>query len=422
MGRAGCGKTTRAPQARGLRAPWCVHRTRRFSALTWLPLAGLMPLALFPSPARGQSLFATRGLGVPVAPLDARARVLGGVGVGLLGLNPSLVNPAEVAGLRRRGISVASQPSSRSMQLEGEEAGAGATRFPLLRILYPVGNRLVTSLGYGGYLDQSWGVVTERREVIGQDTVPVRDLVESSGGIAQLQLSAAYVLSPALAVGAAVGLYTGSLEREVTRTFEDTTLTNVQRFQTRLRWGYRGPQATIGLRWDPLPVLRLASSVTWAGELEAEGEEGDARDRSFDLPWQIAGGASAWLAPRILAGISAQWTGWAAAQDDFADPDLATNAWELGGGLEWEASRAGERVFPLRLGFHYGQFPFKLQGETPAEWSVALGIGARFAGDEGGPLAVVDAAAERGGRGDRNATGLTESFWRLTVSLSLFGR
>ena len=52
--------------------------------------------------ASAQSLFATRGLGVPVSPVDARVAALGGMGVGLLGFHTSMVNPAELAGLSRR--------------------------------------------------------------------------------------------------------------------------------------------------------------------------------------------------------------------------------------------------------------------------------------------------------------------------------
>jgi hypothetical protein len=57
---------------------------------------------------------------------------------------------------------------------------------------------------------------------------------------------------------------------------------------------------------------------------------------------------------------------------------------------------------------------------------VGGGIGFRLAGDDLGPLAVADIGVERGGRSGLASTdlpdGLTESFWRFTFSLSLFGR
>ena len=101
------------------------------------------------SPAAAQSLFSTGGLGVPLAPLDARARALGGIGVGLPGFNPSLVNPAEVAGTRYRGLVASFQPYATSIELNGESDEIGGTRFPLIRILYPLGSRWVVSGGFG---------------------------------------------------------------------------------------------------------------------------------------------------------------------------------------------------------------------------------------------------------------------------------
>src|SRR5690606_5836715 len=106
----------------------------------------------------------------------------------------------------------------------------------------------------------------------------------------------------------------------------------------------------------------------------------------------------------------------------FSDPDAAADAWEVGGGLEWTGTRALGRPFPIRLGGHYGKLPFRVQGAVPSEWAVAFGVGSRLAGDEFGPRALFDATIERGGRGDAAVTGLTESFWRFTLSLLLFGQ
>src|SRR5690606_24310439 len=102
--------------------------------------------------------------------------------------------------------------------------------------------------------------------------------------------------------------------------------------------------------------------------------------------------------------------------------DVAADTWEVGGGLEWRGARALGRPFPLRLGARYAKLPFRVQGATPSERALALGLGSVLARDDLGPRAVVDAAIERGRRGDAAATGLTESFWRLTLSMALFGQ
>lgn len=384
----------------------------------------LLALLAVSTPAAAQSLFSTSGLGVPVAPLDARARALGGIGVGLIGANASLVNPAEATSLFGRGVAAAMQPTARSMEFEGEVADAGGTRFPLIRAVYPFGARLVATAGYGSFLDQSWGVVSEGSMQIGGEPVRTVDVTESSGGIAQLQVGAAYRVTPTLSVGLAGGLYTGSLTRVVRRDFPDSAA--VQDFETRVGWSYRGPLAAAGLSWTPAPFMRLGASVTWAGQLEADGDDGSAQDRTFDLPLQAAGGVSALLSPRVMATVGARWAGWSVAADDFDDtdaaPDLARDVWEIGGGLEWRGGRLGDDSFPIRLGFNYGKLPFTMDGETPTEWAGALGFGIHFNETQFGPLASADATLERGSRGSAESTGLTEDFWRVTVSLSLFGQ
>jgi hypothetical protein len=78
------------------------------------------------------------------------------------------------------------------------------------------------------------------------------------------------------------------------------------------------------------------------------------------------------------------------------------------------------------VGGSWSQLPYYNTGEAPAkEWTAAVGLGLRLAEDDAGPLAVGDITLERGKRSGLETTarpdGLTESFWRLTFSLSLFG-
>ncbi|MFW6079474.1 MAG: hypothetical protein ACODAE_07635, partial [Gemmatimonadota bacterium] len=120
-----------------------------------------LSVTLVASPAAAQSLFSSPGLGTPLAPVDARAQALGGIGVGLMGLNASLVNPASVAGVAGRGAAVGMQPVARTLDVEGESDAVGGTRFPLVHVVYPTGSGMTAGIGYGGFLDQSWSVVTE---------------------------------------------------------------------------------------------------------------------------------------------------------------------------------------------------------------------------------------------------------------------
>jgi hypothetical protein len=376
-------------------------------------------LVLFVSivqPAAAQSLFGTSGLGLPLAPVDARARALGGIGVGLFDFNPSLVNPAEVAGVRWRGVVAAYQPTANKVSFGGETDDIGGTTFPLIRVLYPVNERLIASVGYGGVLDQSWSVVSESEVVLGKDTVATLDNVNSAGGISQLQVGVAYQVLPSLALGFAAGLHTGDLLRTTTREFPDSLGGGLRTFESRQEWSYNGPVVAFGARWDLRDVVRVGASYTWAGDLDADSISGGA-PRTFDIPSYLAIGASARLAPRLTATLGMRSAAWSSAGGSGGVD--AQDVTEIGGGLEWEGASAGERRFPLRIGYHRGDLPFNVQGADAKESSWSIGAGARMAMTEDGPLARLDAGLERG---SRTATTLSEDFWRVTVSLALFGR
>lgn len=394
---------------------------RRLTLLLVLMLTGT-------APAAAQSLFAARGLGVPLSATDARSRILGGLGVGLLGLNSSLVNPADAAGLFRRGISAGVMTSPRTMNYDGVQAQVGATRFPLLTVLYPVSARVVATVGYGGFLDQSWAVEATRFEAVGADTLEVTDVTNSTGGIAQVRVGAAYSLTNRLALGVAFGVYTGSQSVLFSREFTDTTVVGIQDFQTRVGWSFNAPLVAAGFRWDPSSILRLGGSVTVPGTLEATVKDGAVQGRSVALPVQVALGGSAYLSSQLLTAVSGRWSGWSAAAGDLdtvglpAGVDAARDTWEVGVGLEYESATRRSRAVPLRLGFNYAQLPFVFGEDAPSEWAGAAGIGLRIGQSRINPLAVVDLTVERGQRGAAATNGLTEDFWRVTLSMSLFGR
>lgn len=381
----------------------------------------LLVLLAVPAGVDAQSLFAGRGLGVPVEPVDARARLLGGIGVGLLGVNPSLVNPAELTAVRR-GITAVLQPATHRIELGDEEADVGSTRFPLLSLLYPVNERLLLGLGYGGYLEQSWGVRTAGTLPVGGG-VDYEDVIRSTGGLSQVRLSAAYALAPSLSVGAAAGLLTGNLDRTLDRTFQDSTGT-LAPFSTRLRWEYSGVLGAFGAAWQPSEALRVGASVLLSTDIDADSAEGGAESRSYGSAMTITAGASGQLTPDLMLALGATRQRFPEIE---SGTELSRETWAFGGGIEYNGLRSGRRVFPLRLGGRWQQLPYYGIGEEPAtEKSAGFGVGFRLASDASGPLAVVDTGLERvlrtGLAGDAIADGIDESLWRWTVSLSLFGR
>jgi hypothetical protein len=300
----------------------------------------------------------------------------------------------------------------------------------MMRILYPVSERAVFSLGYGGVLEQSWAIATEGTERIGEDDVPTRDIVRSTGGVAQLTAGVSYQVSPSLAVGVAAGLYTGSLLRQISREFLESDLdVPLDPFQTRLRWEYSGPVGVVGLVWDPDPAVRFGGSVTLANQLDITAKEGVDQDESVKMPLRGTFGVSALLSADLMATVGAEWAGRSGGDQPViaSGTSFRRDTWRFGGGIEYEGIGSATRTYPIRLGGGYTQLPYFNEGEEPGnEWTAGGGIGFRLAGDELGPLAVADIGIERGGRTGLASTdlpdGLKESFWRFTFSLSLFGR
>lgn len=369
-----------------------------------------------PGAARAQSLFGSRGLGLPASPSDARVAALGGLAVAFPDVAPSFVNPALVSGAVRRGVIAAMQPTFTDVQVDGGSDNVEATRFPAIEAFLPVGGRTVIAIGFGSFLDQNWGTRESVTEPLGADTVDAVDVITSRGGIGQARATIGYSPSERVSFGVSGGLLTGSRIRRAQRTFESPTVP-LQGYVSQTRVSYVAPALSAGAVWDPVDLLSVGASVSWYGTLKQTSD--DLGDRDIAMPLQLSIGANGQLAPDLTAIASARWSGWSAADADLSVE--ARDTWELGGGLEYTGISGVKRSFPLRLGARWSQVPFAFDGVAPTEWALTGGLGARLAGTEEAPAAMVNAALERGQRGSLEENGLHENFWRATISLSLFG-
>jgi hypothetical protein len=384
--------------------------------------------AVFAASVPAQSLTSVRGPGYPVAPVDARTAILGGLGIGLQGLSGSLLNPAAVSHATRRGAIISLETVDRTVEFGGGTDAVGSTRFPLIQVVFPAGPVVLTA-GYGGYLDQGWGLAREGEQLIGQETVAVTDVMRSEGGVGQFQVGAAVPLGERLGVGASFGMHMGSQRVTYERRFDPEAIERLDPYTETMGWRYSGPVGRVGVRWEPIDILRLSAAMTWAGTLVGEPTEGRAERREVDLPLQLSAGASGYLVPGLLAAVSGQWSGWSVTDPGAMGlatdlPDApARDTWELGGGLEWAAQRpTATRHYPVRVGFQYRQLPFPFLGEAPSEWYAGAGAGLRVGLNPRNPLASVDLSVQRGMRTAPGAAGdLTESMWRIGLSVSLFG-
>lgn len=392
-------------------------------------LSGLTLVLAMTTSTAAQSVTSLRGLGYPMMATDSRSEALGGLGIGLIGLAVPFTNPASAAGVGRRGVVIAATATERTSALGTVSATSGATRFPLMRILVPLGNAVLTA-GYGSYLDQSWAVVRDGSQPLGTGTVTYTDYLSSMGGVGQAQLGAALPLGERFAVGLTLGRYMGRQELVLRRRFDSTSVGTLRSYQETRSVQYGGASARLGVRWDLGSAARVGASVTWSGSLSADSMAGAVTSQEYDLPLQVAAGASAYLSPGILAAVSGRWSGWSATDAgsglvDTGEPVSSRDTWELGAGVEFDnPQRRESSSFPLRLGFQYRQLPFTFVSDQPTEWFVSAGAGVRIGSDFDTPLARLDVTILRGARsaaGGGGVPALEETLWRFALGLSIFG-
>lgn len=365
--------------------------------------------------APAQSLLSASGLGTPLEPVDARARALGGLSTGLPDPQMSLVNPAAAVGLPAAGLTVTFQADEIS-SVAGDQAQDYTTaRFPVIQVAFPIGTRLVTTLGYAAVLDQNWAVEHADSIFVTGAKLPVLDRFRSSGGVARLRGGVGYRLLPRLDVGAAVDVYTGALRDTVYRVF---TGGGIAPSITGTTYEWQGVGLSAGARWRG-SALSLSAAISGGGSLTAAAQDSGVVSKDYSLPLQLDAGGSARIAQQALVAISARWQGWSAADEDLAASGGARDATQIAGGFEYEGLRFLSRPVPVRIGGRYAQLPFRYDaaGDFLDERAATAGIGMVL----GGGAASLDLSGERGWRGGDGAR-LDESFWRVSLSLSLLGR
>jgi hypothetical protein len=375
--------------------------------------AALSVLSAGAAPA--QSLLSARGLGLPLEPVDARARGLGGLPLGLPDAQMSMVNPAAAVGLPVAGLTVTFQADEVASQAEGQASDFTTARFPVMQVAFPIGERVVATLGYASVLDQNWAATRDDSVEITGEQVEVLDRFRSNGGVSRLRAGAGYRLLPRLDVGVAVDVYTGALRDSVFRLFEPTSGLGSSIVGTTYDW--QGLGFSAGARWRA-DAFSLSAAVSGGGSLTAEAQDSGVVGKDYSLPAQVDVGASARIAQQALVAVSARWAGWGAMDEDL-ESGGARDATQLTGGLEFEGLRFLGRPVPLRAGGRLTQLPFRWaeDAEFADERAFTGGIGMIF----GGGAALLDLSGERGWRGG-DAAGIDESFWRVSLSLSLLSR
>jgi hypothetical protein len=383
--------------------------------------AALAVTLLASTPASAQSLFASRGLGLPLFATDSRVLALGGIGVGLPGGELSLVDPSAPAGLNVPSVAFSVQSTWADADEGGAASDFSGTRFPFLSLGYPTSIGTVT-VAIGSVLDQRW--ITSSSRQIDLDGAGglgvVTDRFESDGGISAVRLGLARTLPGGVSVGAQVGRVIGDVSRIFDRSFDSLNVgTPVPDFTLGGRWSYRGWTAAVGASGMIGSVLMVGGSYTWSSELDALPDENtDGAEGSFGLPGELRVGATAVLSPQLSISGGVHTASWSAADDDLSVGG-ARDVFSWGGGVEWSGASVLGKPSAVRLGYRASELPFTLEDATdPTETAFTGGLGMDLLTGGDVVLARLDLTLERGLRA---AGSFEERFWRFSTSVRVSG-
>lgn len=371
------------------------------------------------SPAAGQSLLGSGGLGLPVDPIDGRVSALGGVQAGLSEHQLLPNDPASAAGIPLPTITAGLQPTSGTMNDGTGESDIGAIRFPMVGLSYPVGSTTVMTASFSSFLTHEWDVEIQRVLELQGEPVDAQERFQADGGISQAQVGIARRIVDDFHVGAAAGMYIGSTERAFQRSLDPEVVgPEVEDFFEEGEWRARGGTFTASALWDPHPLVRIGGGVTWRGDLTMEPLAGAVEEKEYPLPMTFRAGTTLSLVEELDLTAGIAWEDWSDTGEVMEHGDDVGTVMDVGGGLEWSGIGLGNRPLPIRLGYRRTDLPFGFKGESGDESSLSAGVGLNLAEIQVVPIARMDVSLERV---NREAGELSEELWRTTVSLRLSG-
>jgi hypothetical protein len=367
-------------------------------------------LALAPAALAGQtSQFGVRGLGLPVNPISARARAMGGVGI----FDPEgAVNPAAVVLVPRLTAFFQALPERRTVENPAGTATVKNSRYPLMGVYGPIRRYpIVLGITFSSYATRDFTLASVDTVTIQGQPVEVFDTLSSRGGMGDIRFVAAYQVATNWAVGGALHFLTGSNRESLAHTYGDTNYSRSTR---------SSEISAAGVGFSAGVIRRLGSRLNVAAVVRSDGHANYDRDSlrvgTIDLPYTFAGGLQYRPSQHVTLAGQATYRTWSGANSDLLrlGGTGAANTLELNFGAELLSDPRRPSYRPLRFGAWYADLPFPLvTGEKPREYGVSVGSGIRFAQQRGG----LDLALARVWRSEGSA--YKERAWLLTLGASV---
>jgi hypothetical protein len=379
-----------------------------------LPLLIVFSL-LLPAQATAQvRLLGATGLGRRITPLDARARGMGNAGVALHGGNLSAINPASAAWFTGAGIWATFLPESRTVKGEFANGEIDTEDVPVIRLVFPWGERWAASVSAGAYLDQDWGVQFIDTLSLSTGDVAFQETRTSDGGVTQFRFEVAGVMAERFSLGGAFLFYSGEARRTIERIFHVDA--GLGPHEARTAIDYKGWGLAFGAEYQPIPEMIVGAVASWGAGLDIQNDTtGQQLDISLPLTFDVGG---SWqLTPDLLMALSLGWEGWSRVAKDLPGVS-ASDIWRAGLGVEMAAITGQNSRFLLRGGAHTERLPFELRGGAVWERAFSLGFGLLVREGRG----RIDGAVEFGNRGDASKNDIEESYTRFAFGVAVFTR
>lgn len=359
--------------------------------------------------ARAQGSLSGQGFGYPPGQLGTRAA---GTAGGVAEFDPvSPINPAALASWGATGLFFEYEPEFRRVESGSERSRLSLSRFPLLAAGIPVGRGVTIGLSVSTLLDRTFVTTTDMPAVgTGPDSLPPSvERFSSNGAINDLRLAGAWSIRR-IRLGVGLHALTGEHRVQYSRAFDDTTGAFLAA-DFRRNVSYGGTALSVGAEWRVSSTFAMAASGRRGGTISAES--GDTTLSSSGVPDRF--GAS--LRYDGLSGTSlaarAAWDGWSSLGNLGSSRAQASDAWDLSLGADVAGPRLGRRVLMLRTGVRWRTLPFKADGHTVEELSLAAGAGTMIARDR----ATIDVSVQRAMRDA--PVGAKENGWLVGIGLSV---
>ena len=362
----------------------------RLSRIVALVTSGMLCTA----PVQAQGALSTLGFGYPGGQLSTRALTGGGAFGEFDAQSP--INPAAL-GVGIRSIAyVQYDPEFRQVTVSGVSAKTTTARFPVFGITGRFEDFTI-GLSFSSFLDRSWtNQYADTVPVAGKPT-PSRVSAQSTGGVSDVRLAAAWSLSPKLSVGAGLHLFPGENRVVLGRSFDDSL--KIGSVVDASTISYSGAGVSLGVVGSPFEHFNLAASLRIGTKMQLR--RGDSTiigsgkvPMRYGLGVAYDGIAGAALMVRYSAD---KWTDLKGLGSSTLNVHDAT---ELSAGAEFSGPKLAGYPLALRAGIRSRQLPFSPAADAVNEKAVTAGAGfqaaqGRFAVDIGAAYATRTAAGVR---------------------------